>query len=464
VRQLSGVDALHVLEETGDQHMHTIKIAIVAPHAPGQPVTVDEVRAWARERLVKVPPLRWTVHRIPLGLGRPVFVDAGPIDVDAHVRAERLSSSHDGELDAVVSRIASTQLSRDRPLWELTVVEGLAGDRVALVFKLHHSIMDGQASVRFFEVAFDGGDLDAFGPVPAAGEPEPTGAELVGFALKSQAKLWAHLPKVTARTYRSVRDNMARKKGGAPPVVNPMSGPATRFNKLPRAERVYADVTVPFAEIKAVKDATGRTVNEVFVTLCGGAIRRYLDEKGESPDRCLNCAHPISLRGDHERDNWGNRTSYWYVSLATDVADPMDRLIAVKESIDAAREWAKGDVELFAVWQDYYLLFGKMTLGMLSLAERMTGRPAFNAVVSNVKGPPALTFNGAEVVAIRSMGPITRVLGLNLTAWSYRNDFSIGLQSCAEFIPDLRRMGDHLRDELAAMRTAAGVASPAASA
>ena len=114
MRQLSGVDALHVLEETGDQHMHTIKIAIVAPHAPGQPVTADEVRAWARDRLVRVPPLRWTVHRIPLGLGRPVFVDAGPIDVDAHVRVERLRSADEEELDEVVSRIASTQLPRDR--------------------------------------------------------------------------------------------------------------------------------------------------------------------------------------------------------------------------------------------------------------------------------------------------------------------------------------------------------------
>ncbi|HET7312564.1 MAG TPA: wax ester/triacylglycerol synthase family O-acyltransferase [Mycobacteriales bacterium] len=464
MRQLSGVDALHVLEETGDQHMHTIKIAIVAPHEVGRPVSVDEVRTWARERLILVPPLRWTVHKIPLGLGRPVFRDAGPIDVDRHVRAERLASGTDEELDEVVSRIASTQLPRDRPLWELTVVEGLPGERVALVFKIHHSIMDGQASVRFFEVAFDGGDLDVYGPVPAAPEPQPTSPQLVGFALKSQASLWALLPKVTARTVRSIRDNRARKKGGAPPVVNPMSGPATRFNKLPLAERVYADVTIPFSEIKAVKDATGRTVNEVFVTLCGGAIRRYLEEKGESPDRCLNCAHPISLRADHERDNWGNRTSYWYVSLATDIADPLERLAAVKESIDAAREWAKGDVELFAVWQDYYLLFGKMTLGMLSLAEKMSGRPAFNAVVSNVKGPPPLTFNGADVIAVRSMGPITRVLGLNLTAWSYRDDFSIGLQSCTEFMPDLRRLGDHLRDELAAMKAAASAASSAASA
>src|SRR3954452_17638050 len=109
--------------------MHTIKIAIVGPHAPGRPVTVDEVRAWARERLVRVPPLRWTVHKIPLGLGRPVFVDAGPINVDGHVRTDKLSTGTEEELDEVVSRIASEQLPRVGPLSELTVVEGLPGDK-----------------------------------------------------------------------------------------------------------------------------------------------------------------------------------------------------------------------------------------------------------------------------------------------------------------------------------------------
>src|SRR5258707_14427223 len=118
--------------------MHRIKMAIVAPHPTRGPLTVDEVRTWARERLVRVPPLRWQVHKIPLGLGRPVFVDAGPLEVDAHVRTEQLSAPGDDEqLDELVSRIASVQLPRDRPLWELTVVSGLTGDRVALVFKLH---------------------------------------------------------------------------------------------------------------------------------------------------------------------------------------------------------------------------------------------------------------------------------------------------------------------------------------
>lgn len=462
MRQLSGVDALHVLEETERQHMHTIKIAILQPPTPDA-VTLDDVRGWVTERLARIAPLRWRVIKMPFGLGRPVFIDAGPIDVDRHVRLEQLPAPGDDEqLDELVSRIASVQLPRERPLWDLTVVEGLTGGRVALVFKLHHSIMDGQASVRFFELAFDGGEPMPFGPVPARPEPEPTKAELAAFALRSQARLYAQLPKVTKRSWAAFRDNVARKKAGAPPVVNPMSGESTRFNRLPLAGRVYVDVTVPFSEIKALKDATGRTVNEVFVTLCGGAIRRYLEAKNELPQRCLICAHPVSLRRDDETDSFGNRTSYWYVSLGTDIADPVERLARVKDSLDAAREWATGDAELFAVWQDYYLLFGVLTLKSLALAERLTGRPAFNAIVSNVRGPRPLTLFGAPVVAVRSMGPITRVLGLNFTAWSYGDDFSIGLQSCREFMPDLRTMGDHLRAELTAFKDAVARSAPPA--
>jgi WS/DGAT/MGAT family acyltransferase len=453
MRQLSGVDALHVLEESAVQHMHTIKLVILGPRPDG-PVPVEEIRAWARERLPQIPPMRWLVLKIPLGLGRPVFVDAGAFDVDRHLFVERLTNGDDHEFDELVSRITSVQLQRDRPLWDLTIVEGLQGDRVALVFKIHHAIMDGQASVRFFELAFDSAIEHDFGPVPDRAERVPTRASLMAFALRSQAKLYGQLPSVARRSMAASRDKRARKASGAQPVINPMSGPSTRFNRPPLPERIYVDVTVPFSRLVALKTATHSTINEVFVTLCGGAIRRYLEAHGETPDKCLNIAHPVSLRQPEEIDSFGNRTSYWYVSLGTDVADPVERLAVVKSTIDAAREWAKGDAELFAVWQDYYLIFGKLTLKLLGVVERVTKKPLFNAVVSNVRGPQPLSLAGAPVVAVRSMGPITRVLGLNITAWSYGDDFSIGVQSCRDFMPDLRAMADHLHDELEAFELA----------
>jgi WS/DGAT/MGAT family acyltransferase len=433
--------------------MHTLKIAIVGPRG-GQPVPVEELRAWARDRLVRLAPFRWQVRKIPFGLGRPVFIDSGQFDVDRHVVVESLSApGSEEQLDEVISRVASVQLARDRPLWELTIVTGLAEGRTALVFKIHHAVMDGQASVRFFELAFDGGSDDPLGDVPEA-EPMPGRLRLVGFALRSQGRQLRQLPAVTRRSIASIRFNRELRKSGAPSVVNPLSGPSTRFNKRLVAERVYVDLTVPFADIKALSTRAGATVNEVFVTICGGAVRRYLAAHGETPEQCLNVALPVSLRQPEEIDNFGNRTSYWYVSLATDVADPVERLGAVKDSLNAARAWAQGDTELFAVWQDYYLLFGKMTLKSLTVVERLVRRPLFNAVVSNVRGPRELAVAGAPVVAVRSMGPITRLLGLNITAWSYLDTFSIGMQSCREFMPDLRELGQHIREEIAAFSAA----------
>ena len=456
MRQLSGVDALHVLEENARQHMHTLKIAIVGPR-DGAPVPVEDLKDWARERLPRLAPFRWRVRKIPLGLGRPVFIDSGPFDVEPHIAVEALPApGSDAQLDEVVSRIASGQLPRDRPLWELVIVTGLEGDRVALVFKIHHAVMDGQASVRFFELAFDGGSGDPLEEVPAQAEPMPGRARLIGYALRSQGRQIRQLPTVTARSMRSIRFNRNLRKSGAPAVVNPLSGPSTRFNKRLHPERVYVDLTVPFAEIKGLATRAGATVNEVFVTICGGAVRRYLAEHGETPDRCLNVTVPVSLRQPDEMDNFGNRTSYWYVAIGTDIVDPVERLAAVKDSLNAARAWAQGDTELFAVWQDYYLLFGKMTLKSLTVIERLLGRPLFNAVVSNVRGPRELSVAGAPVVAVRSMGPSTRLRGLNITAWSYRDTFSIGMQSCRAFMPDLRRLGDHIRDELEAFSAAVG--------
>src|SRR3954452_21602624 len=159
--------------------MHTIKIAVLAPDDP-RGISLDAVRDWLSERVLRIPPMRWRVLKIPFGLGRPVFIDAGPVDVGRHLHTQRVPSPRrdgplhevgrhlhterwpspgsDEQLDEVVSRIASCQLPRDRPLWDLTYVDGLSGGRIALVFKLHHSILDGQASVRFFELAFDSGE------------------------------------------------------------------------------------------------------------------------------------------------------------------------------------------------------------------------------------------------------------------------------------------------------------------
>ena len=446
MRQLAGTDAYHVLEETPAQHMHTMKIAIVDATKATPPITIEAVRSWAAERLPRIPPLRWRLVEMPLGLGRPAFVDAPKLDVDYHVRHVTLDGP--GSVDAfdeAVSQIASTPLDRNKPLWQLTVIDGLEGGRVAFAFKMHHAIADGGASVRILEEAFGALEPPADLPPP---ERVPSTARLVLFALRRQLSTWAGLPRMLRRTFAQLRAGRVREKSGAAPVTRPLTGPKTRFNQPITAERIYVDVTVPLADLKTVKDSLDATLNDVFIAVCGGALRRYLEKRGELPAGDLTGTSPVSLRTDEELATYGNRISYWYATIAPDTDDAAARLAGVRRSTSAARDWATGDRSLFSDWQNHYIFFRLFSVKLLAMVERRGGKPAFNAIVSNVRGPRPLSFQGAPVVAVRSMGPIVGSQGLNFTGWSYGDDLSIGIHSTREIAPDLRELAACVLDEL----------------
>jgi WS/DGAT/MGAT family acyltransferase len=325
------------------------------------------------------------------------------------------------------------------------VIDGLEGGRVAFAFKMHHAIADGGASVRVLEEVF--GALEPPPHVPRA-ERVPSTARLLLFALRRQLATWAGLPKMLARTLASLRAGRAREKQGAAPVTRPLTGPKTRFNKAITPERIYVDVTVPLADLKTVKDTLNATLNDVFIEVCGGALRRFLEKRGELPEGDLTGTSPVSLRTEEELGTYGNRISYWYATLAPDADTARARLEGVRKSTSAARDWAQGDRSLFSDWQNHYTFFRLFSVKLLAMVERRTGKPAFNAIVSNVRGPRPLSFEGAPVVAVRSMGPIVGSQGLNFTGWSYGDDLSIGIHSTQEIAPDLRELATCVLDEL----------------
>lgn len=456
MRQLSGTDAFHVLAETSAQHMHTLKIAIIEPQGL---LTYEAVRGWAAERLTQVEPLRWRLVPIPLRLARPVWVDQDVFDLDYHVGQRTIASPGGAsEFDAALSQLASEKLDRHHPLWQVWYIDGHADGTVAVVFKLHHSLMDGGASVHFLETVFEPEGETISLPDPVIEAP-PSRTELLRFAARHQVSQWKDLPSLARRTVTATKDNRARKADGAIPVTNPMTGPGTRFDKRITADRVYVDVTLPFSDVLRVKTALQCTVNDLFVAVCGGAIRRYLAEHGELPDIPLTATAPVSLRTPDEAHTYGNNTSVWAVNLGTDVDEPLARLAAVRRSVTAAREWATSDRGLLSSWQDHYALFNLLVVKLRPLVERGVGRPAFNAIISNVRGPRPLRLRGAPVIAVRSMGPIVGSQGLNLTAWSYRDTFSVGLHACRQNVPDLRRLADLVADEFATFAAVADALS-----
>ena len=457
MRQLRGMDEFHLLHETPSQHMHTIKIAIVDPAMADRPITYDSTRDWVGRRFLQIPPLRWRLARVPLGLARPFWVEVGDLDLAYHVRRMGVPAPGGAvEFDEVVSEIASTGLDRDHPLWQLWFVEGLEGGKVAFVFKMHHSIADGFASVRIFEDLFGGADVPSTqGAAAAPGEPVPSRLRLLVLGLVSQLRLWAQLPSFFWRTGAAMRAGRKRKAGGAAPATKPLTGPMTRFSRPITATRAYVNVTLPLDHLRQIHAKLGCTINDIFVAMCGGALRRYLLERGELPDEPMTASMPVSIRREDEMDSYGNRISYYYISLGSEAEKPLARLAAVRKSIETAREWNQGDLDLPGDVADFAWLFSRGFMGLMTFAEHRTGKVLTNATVSNVHGPRSLVHHGAPVLEVRSMGPIEGSRGINFTAWSYGDDFAIGIQACREHAPDLRQVADYVAAELAAFTTAA---------
>ncbi len=461
MRQLTGVDEFLLMDETPSQHMHTIKIAVIDPTEARPPLTYESTRRWAARRFPHIPPLRYRLAKVPFGLAKPFWVDAPDLDMDYHVRRAAVPApGSSAEFDEVVSDIASVALDRHKPLWRLWCVEGLDGGRVAFVFKMHHALADGFASVRIFEEMFETSGDGEHEALPDELLPSPLKRLLLG--LRSQLLLFSRLPNLVCRTFAAMKAGRARKRAGGTPATKPLTGPMTRFSRPMTPNRIYVNVTLPLADLRRVHDLLDCTINDVFVAICGGALRRYLSERGELPDEPLTAAMPVSIRHDDQMDSYGNHISYWYVSLATDIDEPLARLATVRASIQAAREWNQGDLDLPGDWEDFTWLFVHGALGLLTFAEHRTGHAVCNATVSNVRGPRILSHQGAPVVAVRSMGPIEGSRGINFTAWSYGDDFSVGIHACREHGPDLRRLSEHVAIELASLRAAA-ISAPSAS-
>jgi WS/DGAT/MGAT family acyltransferase len=217
------------------------------------------------------------------------------------------------------------------------------------------------------------------------------------------------------------------------------------FNRLPSASRICAFAPLPLTGLEQVRQGLGGTVNDVYVALCAGALRAYLLERGALPETSLTATTPVGL--DRDGRPYGNAMTTWFVRLGTDEPDPRDRFAAVRASLAAARSLQERDPALLHDLQEHTRLYD-LIWRSLGVAERRKGRPTFNLVISNVRGPGPLAWRGHPVVAVCSLGPLAGRMGLNLTAWSYGEDFTVGLHGCRDQIPDLSRLAELLAVEL----------------
>jgi WS/DGAT/MGAT family acyltransferase len=461
---LSGMDALFLYLETPAQPQHVTLTAVLDPASTPGGVSFEQVHDHIARRLHRVPPLTRRLVTMPLGLHHPHWVADPNLDLDHHVRRIELAApGDDHQLAAVVAQISAVPLDRARPLWEMWIVEGLAGGRFALVAKLHHATLDGVAGVEQMIEFFDLEPLVETGPPPAAAETdtEPSGLELATYAAVSRARSLLRAVPLTARTIGSVRSvRAARSAPGGDAGGTPLVTPRTSLNDALTSARRVAFAQLPLDDLKTVKATVdGATVNDVVLAVCAGALRRYLADRGELPDEPLVAACPVDVRTEDQRGRSDNRVSAMFARLPTDVADPRDRLLAAHRAARAAKdEHAQFDPEVLQQWAD--VLDPNLFSWLMQLYSRTDTagrhRPPVNLVISNVAGPPfPLYLAGAELVRAYPLGQLIEGIGLNITVMTYRDAIDVGFLAAGDLVPDVDQLAAALPAAFAELLTAA---------
>ncbi len=457
MKALSGIDGAFLHLETAETPMHVASLHLFdLPRGYRRDFAVD-VRAQVRERMHLAPVFTRKLAPMVLQFANPVWVEDDDVDLDHHVQQLTLPKPGTlAQLEDCAAGLHAQLLDRSRPLWRLTVINGLASGQVAYYFKVHHAVLDGQASVLLAQVLFDLTRKPRTVPQTARAPGEHPGAvELAAAALKHDAeqviKLVRHLPDVV-RTLAGLwrRDAPTGQAGGAP-AQGLHFAPRTRLNVPITAERGFAAMSVPLDKLKRLATAHGATLNDIVLALCAGTMRRYLAHRGGVPKAPLMAAMPISLR-EAGNAEYTTKATMSLVSLATHIADPIDRLHAIRDASTSVKSTARRARSLIPTdfptiglpWllQAFAALYGRG-----GLAGAMP--PIANLVVSNVPGPrQPLYVAGARMATYWPLSIPEHGLGVNLTVMSYAGAMGFGFITARAAVPDARKLTAALQQAL----------------
>ncbi len=283
-------------------------------------------------------------------------------------------------------------------------------------------------------------------PVEWHAERVPSEVEMVVASMVSIARQPVNFVKAVRNLTGSAVRVVTRIRQNPVQAGVPFTAPRLSFNTSITPHRQVAFASAPLADVEAVCDTFGVTVNDVFLAIVAGAMRRYLEDRDELPDAPLVAVIPASVRSADQQGNMGNRVSAMFTRLATELDDPVERLFAVRDVMSGAK-LVHGDIggETLQEWAEFLnpsvLAGGAHLYGRLRIAERVP--PIFNLVVSNVPGPPfPLYIAGSRLVGLYPMGPIFDGAGLNVTVLSYLDSIDVGLIACRELVPQLWNLAD----------------------
>lgn len=447
--QLTGLDAAFLYLESERSPMHIGAVGILEPNTPDGPFTLERLRAQIAARLHISRSFTQKLVDVPFNLGRPYWMADPDFDITAHVERTQLPAPGGmEELRALVEWELAQPLDRKRPLWHVLLVEGLDNVRgvpagsLALISRIHHAAIDGVSGSEIMAALYDAAPVAPGppSPPPAPAEP-PSTFELLrktGGNLLPGARIFGAAVGESLKGVIRSGATWAFERVELPPF--PFSAPRSVFNGPVSKRRIWDCVHLPFERIKRLRQATSGTVNDVVLTLCSSALRRYLLERGKLPDESMVAMVPISVRSEEQKGTMGNQVSAMLVTLGTDVEQPGARFDRVMRSAYDSKVYHRavgartltdaGNIVPFSVAGLAARLYTRM-----HLAERH--RPIFNLVITNVPGPNIpLYVGGSRLLAHVGMAPIFDGMGLMLPVFSYNQRLSIGVVSCPEMLPD----------------------------
>ncbi len=476
MEQLSGLDASFLTLETDNAPMHIGGVSLLDPELPdGTRLDLDGLKRLMQSRLDYAPTFRRKLATVPLDLGKPYWVEEENVDLDLHI--ERTQLPEPGgfrELAALASWETAQPLPRDRPLWSFLLVEGLGEmpeipgvppNAIAIISKVHHAAVDGVSGAELMAALFDPERRLPPEASPAqvqktgqGKEKKPKKLDLLRRSGRNLGKVTSALPSALREAVKSVSKSRAALSQGIEPPPLPFSAPRTPMNVPLTQERVWSGRVLDLNRVRAVKSQAGTTLNNVVLTICAGALRRYMLDHDALPEDPLVAMVPISVRAKDQQGAMGNQVSAMLVGLGTGIEDPVERLRAIHEEAQRSKLYHEAIGARTLTDSTQFLSFalsGVATRLYTRLHMSNLHRPIFNLVITNVPGPQVpLYVGGARLVSHIGLAPIFDGMGLILPIMSYAGTLAIGAVSDRAIFSDIHAFTAGFETELDALEAA----------
>lgn len=463
--RLTAEDAVFLYSETDEAPLHIGSVSIF-----DGPIPFDACVEYIVSRLPLIPRYRQRVVTPPFHFGHPTWEADPDFEIRNHVRSIKLKRGSESELQAFAGKLFAQRMDRNRPLWDITLVDGLSGGRSAMICRVHHCLVDGVSGVGLMNILLDPtlqsdqrkrrAQRIAPLPGPAASLAEAMAtafSEMVSRVLSAQSESLAVAQALFTDGSLQALDQLRRLVPDLTEPINPLP-----FNRPCSAERKIAWSEISMAEVKAIREKCGGTLNDVVLTVVTSAVRRYAELHGVNVlERRLRLMVPVNLRRQEPDDGLGNRVSLLPVNTPLDLRDPLKLLDEIRQRTEALKKARVADwIHLGATWMGMTPVPLQAAAGPLS---NLLPVPPFHMVCTNVPGPPVPLYAlGQRMLTYYPYVPIANQMAFNCAIQSYNQVLYIGLTVDPLIVPDLGRLKRFLDGSFRELCRAAGVKRPAA--